>query len=192
MISVDKVIAVTFPLRYREIMKPRVVFGIITTKWVLAIVVFTNDIFNPEDSFTKIAKFGACHPNYKYLSLVIRTLPVILASFLTAIINVYLTVKAYQIHKRIQEESELSGSHSNEQLKVLKKKQATIKKHLKPMITLLVVVLGTSSIGVLYPLLFILVVFLESPTVYIDFIYYVVTHNLLYLSLLFHPFVYGL
>ena len=33
MISVDKVIAITFPLRHRKIMKPRVVVGIITTKW---------------------------------------------------------------------------------------------------------------------------------------------------------------
>ena len=60
------------------------------------------------------------------------------------------------------------------------------------MITLLVVVLGTTSTSILYPLLFVPVVFLESPKVYIDFIYYVATHNLLYLSLLFHPFVYGL
>ena len=103
MIAVDKVIAVTFPLRYCEIMKPRVVFGIITTIWVLAIVTFTNDIFSPEDSFTKIAKLGACYSNSKYLRLIIRTLPVILASFLTAILNIYLTIKAYQVHKKIQE-----------------------------------------------------------------------------------------
>ena len=42
MILVDKVIAVTFPLRYHEIIKPRVVFGIIITKWLLAIALNTH------------------------------------------------------------------------------------------------------------------------------------------------------
>ena len=193
MISVDKVIAITFPLRYREIMKPRVVFGIITIIWVLAIVIFTHNLFNP-DGFTKVAQFGICCTNSATLimTLVTRTLPAFLASFLTVILNIYLTIKAYQIHKKMQEEGELSGGHSNEQLKALKKKQAAIKKHHKPMITLLVVVLGTTSIGLLIPLLYIPVVFLESPTLYDEFIRFVVTSNLGFLTLLLHPFVYGL
>ena len=62
MISVDKVIAITFPLRYHEIMRPRVVFGIITTKWVLAIVLFTHNLFNPK-GFTKVPKFGTRYSN---------------------------------------------------------------------------------------------------------------------------------
>ena len=195
MISVDKVIAVTFPLRYREIMRPRVVFGIITTKWVMAIVLFTHNLFNP-DGFTKVAKFGTCISNDGTLfeTLTTYTLPIFLACFLTTILNIYLTIKAYQVHKRIQKESKLSGGHSkdNDKLKTLKKKQATIKKHLKPMTTLLVVVLGSSSIGVLFPLLFIPTVFLESPAVYEGIVRYVVTPNVGFLSLLFHPFVYGL
>ena len=194
MISVDKAIAITFPLRYREIMKPRVVLGIIIAKWVLAIVLFIHYLFSPTGSFTKVSEFGICQSNDTYHVLIIRALPLFLASLFTAIINIYLTIKAYQIHKKIQEESKLSGGHSgdNEQLKALKKKQASVKKHLKPMITLLVVVLGTSSIGLLFPLLYIPVVFLESPTVYEEFIQYMVTSNSGYLLLLFHPFVYGL
>ena len=193
MISVDKVIAITFPLRYREIMKPHVVLGIIIAKWVLAIVLFIHYLFSPTGSFTKVSEFGICQSNDTYHVLIIRALPLFLASLFTAIINIYLTIKAYQIYKKIQEQSELSGGHSsdNEQLKALKKKQASVKKHLKPMITLLVVVLGTSSIGLLFPLLYIPVVFLESPTVYEEFIQYVLTPNLGYLLLLFHPFVYG-
>ena len=196
MISVDKVIAVTFPLRYREIMRPRVVFGIITTKWVLAIVLFTHNLFNP-NGFTKVAKFGVCPPNDRttlFQAWMSRILPVFLACFLTVILNIYLTIKAYQVHQQIEEESKLSGGQSgdNDQLKALKKKQATIKKHRKPIITLLVVVLGTTSIGLSFPLLFILISFLESPTVYEELMRYVVTPNLYTLSLLFHPFVYGL
>ena len=159
MISVDKVIAVTFPFRYREIMRSRVVFGIIITKWLLIIALNTHYLFefNPE-GVTKIAKFGVCRSNDEityYTNLMTYMLTVFLACFLTAILNIYLTIKAYQVHKHIQEESKLSGGHStdNDQLRTLKKKQATIKKHRKPMITLLVVVLGSSSIGLLFPLL---------------------------------------
>ena len=195
MISVDKVIAITFPLRYHEIMRPRVVFGIITTKWVLAIVLFTHNLFNP-GVFTKVAKFGTCHSNggTSFETWTTYILPVFLTSFLTTILNIYLTIKAYRVHQQIQEESKLSGGHSrdNDQLKTLKKKQATIKRHLKPMTTLLVVVLGSSSIGLLFPLLFIPTVFLESPAVYEGIVQYVVAPNVGFLSLLFHPFVYGL
>ena len=194
MISVDKVIAITFPLRYHDIMKPRVVLGIITTKWVLAIVLFTHNLFNPE-GFTKVAKFGVCRSEGALLeTLMTFILPIFLACFFTALLNIYLTIKAYKIHKQIQEQSKLSGGHSksNEQCISLKKKQTTIKKHLKPMITLLVVVSGTSSIGLLFPLLFIQTIFLESPEIYEGVIRYVVGPNIGFLSLLFHPLVYGL
>ena len=195
MISVDKVIAVTFPLRYHQIMRPRVVFGIITTKWVLAIALFTHNLFNPE-GFTKVAKFGTCRSDEGALFETLTTfmLPIFLTSFLTTVLNIYLTIKAYQVYKQMQEESKLSGGHStsNDHYKVLKKKQATIKKHLKPMITLLIIVLGTSSIGLLFPLLFIPTVFLDSHAVYDGVIRYVVGPNVGFFSLLFHPFVYGL
>ena len=120
--------------------------------------------------------------------------PIYLACLLTILLNTYLTIKACQVHKQIQEESKLSGSHTedNDQLKALKKKQAIIKKHRKPMITLLVVVLGSSSSGFLFPLLLIPTLFLEDPAVYEKIMQYVVGPNIIYFSLLLHPFVYGL
>ena len=193
-ISVDKVIAITFPLRYREVMKPRVVFGIITTKWVLAIMLFIHKLFNPR-GFTKMAEYGTCKTNNGSLlvTLMTYTLPIFLAYFLTVILNVYLTIKAYQVYKQIQEESKLYGGYSGDrQLKVLKKKHTTIKKHLKPMTTLLVVVLGSVSIGLLFPLLYIPTILLDSPAVYEQVMRYVVGPNIGFVSLLLHPFVYGL
>jgi len=195
MISVDKVIAITFPLRYHSIMKPRVVFGIIATKWVLALALFSHNLFNSK-GFTKVAKFGTCATNNNSLieSLMTYLLPIFLACFLTTILNIYLTIKTYQIRKKIEKESKLSGGHErdNNQLKDLKKKQANIRKHLKPMITLLVVVLGSSSIGLVFPLLYIPTVFLESPAVYEKVMRYIIGPNVGYITLLFHPFVYGL
>ena len=195
MISVDKVITITFPLRYHQIMKPRVVVGIITTKWVVAIMLFSYHLFNP-NGFIKVAKFGACGLKEEATLLNFMTIivPIYLACLLTILLNIYLTIKAYKVHKQIQEESKLSGGHTedNDQLRALKKKQATIKKHRKPMITLLVVVLGSSSSGLLFPLLLIPTLFLEDPTVYEKVMQYVVAPNIIYFSLLLHPFVYGL
>ena len=112
MISVDKSIAITFPLKYRQIMRPRVVFGIITTKWVLAIVLYSHNLFNLK-GFTKIAKFGVCHSDEGALlqTLITFILPIFSTCFLTAVLNIYLTIKAYRVHKQIQEESKLSGGH---------------------------------------------------------------------------------
>ena len=116
-----------------------------------------------------------------------------LACFVTIILDIYLTIKAYKVYKKIQEESKLSGgdSRDNNRLKALQKKQATIKKHLKPIITLLVVVLGNSLIGLIFPLLYMIVLFLESPECYDDLVRYVVTPNIEIIPLLPQPFVYG-
>ena len=194
-ISVDKVIAITFPLRYRQIMKPRVVFGIITTKWVLAIALYSHNLFNPS-GFTHNAEFGTCGAKgtYTLANIITFAIPIFLACFLTAVLNIYLTIKAYKVHKQIQEESKLSGGHikNNDQLKALKKKQATIKKHRKPVITLLVVVLGSSSFGLLIPLLLIPTIFLKSPEFYRKILEYVIAPNMTFFFLLLHPFVYGL
>ena len=195
MIAVDKVIAIAFPLKYHQIMRPRVVFGIITTQWLLAVVLNVHYLLNPKD-FIKIAKFGACLPINSTLSAIWITymFTVFFSCFVAVILNIYLTIKAYQVHKQIQEESKLSGglTEDNDQLKVLKKKQATIKKHRKPMVTLLIVVLGTSSFGLLFPLLFIPTIFLQNTAVYEEFIYLVAGPITTFTSFLLHPFVYGL
>ena len=47
-------------------------------------------------------------------------------------------------------------------MKALKKQQATIRKHHKPMITLLVVVIGTLSMGIVGFLLYIPLVYFDS------------------------------
>ena len=69
------------------------------------------------------------------------------------VFNIYLTIKAYQVRKQIEKETRLSGVTSK--VKALKEKQHTIKKHLKPIITLLVVMFGGSFIAFLFLLLLI-------------------------------------
>ena len=82
-------------------------------------------------------------------------LPIFTISLTVLILNVFLSCKAYQVHRYkkspdYQEQSALKK-------KKLKKKQAIIKTQLKPMITLLIVILGSCScaVGLLFPLLYI-------------------------------------
>jgi len=141
MISIDKVIAIVFPLRHSNIMKPRVVFGIISAMWVLAIVLYVHHLFNSK-GFNKMTEFGICHSTDSNTPVLFLTvgLPVFINFVLIASLNIYLTVKAYKVHKQIEEEGKLLGGHNsnNDRLKSLKKKQTTIKRHFKPIFILLV------------------------------------------------------
>jgi len=165
MISIDKVIIIAFLLRHSIIMKPRVVFSIISAMWVSAIVVFVQHLFN-SNGFTKVAEFSICHSTESNVILLTVGLPLLVNHVLVSFLNIYLTIKAYKIHKQIENEGKLSGGHNrdNDQLKSLKKKQANIRKRLKLMITLLVIILASSFIGLLFPILYLPTVFLGSST----------------------------
>ena len=121
---------------------------------------------------------------------------VFLACLITIFLNVFLTIKAYQIRKRTQEESKLSGGHNrnNDQLKALKKKEANIRKNLKPVITLLVVVMGNTIFGLLLPIIFIPPLFIDSSEIllYNNVVDYLIMPNIGYINILLHAFAYAL
>ena len=89
--------------------------------------------------------------------------------------------------KQIDKETRLSGGDSN-QIKSLKQKLATTKKHLKPMITLLIAVLG-STFTMLYSVLYITV---RVATVYMQFIELIFGSSGVYIFFLMQPLIYGL
>ena len=191
MISVDKVIAIAFPFKHRKTMKPRVVTGSIAGGWLVSILLYCHVFFNPA-SYTKAAQYGICHDDRAFIfSLLTFILPIFVVSLITLTLNIYLSFKAFQVQRQIRRESMLSGTTSNEVNK-FKKKQATIKAHLKPMITLLVVSFGSSAFGLLFPILYIPARVLETPAFYEATMKYIVAPNVGYLVLLLHPFVYGL
>ena len=197
--SIDKVIAITFPFKHREFMKPRVVCGILVTNYFLVVMIYARYLFIDPNSFRKVAKFGTCilvNDSVILGVLITVVIPIFLTSLITIFLDVFLTIKACKIRKQIQQESKLSGGHSrdSEQLKALKKKQTNIKKNKKPVITLLVVVMGNSFFGLLLPLLFIPSGFLDSTTLYVyeSVVGYMISPNLGYVALLVHPFAYGL
>ena len=192
MISVNQVIAIAFPYKHKKIMNRYVIIGSITVAWLVAALLQVQVFFN--SGYIKIAQYSRCieqEGNTMILSVITIAVPIFAISFAVLILNAYLTYKAFEVGRQIQEESKLSGATSNE-VNCLKKKQATIKTHLKPMVTLLVVVLGSSAFGLLLPLIYFPAIALDSPAVYENFVKYVVTPNVGYLIYLLHPFVYGL
>ena len=140
------------------------------TKHISTVMIYSKSLFAPSSSFTKIAQFGMCTTNNPALleNLITVTIPIFLCCLITVFLDIYLTVEAYQVRKQIEEESKLSGGHTgdNDQLKALKKKDADIKMHLKPMITLMVVVMGNSFFGLMVPMLIVSAALLDSPVVY--------------------------
>ena len=110
-----------------------------------------------------------------------------ITSLLAMVFNVYLAIKAYQIHKQIQKETTLSGVTS--EVEALREKQHKIKKHLKPIVTLLVVMFSSSFIAFLFLLLLIPVRLLWHHENVIE---YIIAPNVIYIVFLLHPIVYGL
>ena len=62
LISADKIIAIVYPLRYKQIMMPRVGVYAITASWVLAFTIFIPRLFN-NDGYNKVW----CLLNYQKL-----------------------------------------------------------------------------------------------------------------------------
>jgi len=189
-ISVDKVIAILYPFRHKKMMTPHTIAGIIVASWLLPMLLYVHALFNA-DGFTKVAQYGTCiSTGSAFIEAVFSyLLPIFTAAFLSMVLNIYLSIKAYRIHKQIKSEASLRGFTND--LEALKTKQAAIKKNLKPVITLLVIVLGSIIIGLLSPLLYIPRI-LAAGSIYDEVVKLVIGPNVGYIVLLLHPVVYGL
>ena len=191
MISVDKVIAIAYPLRYQQIMKPRIVFGSIVAIWMTSVTFNVQHLFNTT-GFIKVTKYGVCY--FKDFGIDSNFMSNVLVPFLASvtalILDVYLTCKAYQIHKQIEEQNKLSGGNSR-QLEILKKNQANITKHLKPMITLSIVMLAGSLLGILLFPLYTLTALVDDTLTYEDFLHQLLMPIAGYITILLHPLIYG-
>ena len=192
LISFDKVIAIAMPFKHRRVMRPHIVAYLITASWILAIVPFTPKLFNP-GSYEKVPQYSAClSMGGSFIeSLLFYTLPILLSSLVTVAMDVYLSIKAYNVSKQIEKETRLSGGNSTK-VKSLKQQLATTKKHLKPMITLLIAVLGSTFTGMIYSVLYIPVRVAETATAYTQFIELIFASSIVYIFFLTQPLIYGL
>jgi len=191
-IAADKVVALTIPLRYKHMITHRVVAFVIGGTWLTAVLPTAWTItFNMSDAL-EVPQYGACfYEENAFITVIfVFILPIVVASILTVILNVQLAIKAYRVHKQIEKETRLSGSTG--QSVSSKKKQHNIRRSRKPIITLLVVILGSAFIPLLLAPLHIGGRFLIESQTYQDFMEYIIVVNIGYIIRLFHPIVYGL
>jgi len=195
LIPLDKVMAIRSPFKHRRIMTPHTVMLIIYSAWLIAIIPTAFILILPADGVTDIPEYGACMVDgFAVIEfLVIFILPLVMSPLIAVILNIYLTVKAYQIHKQIAKETSLHGANcQSEQMTTLKKKQRNLKRHMKPIKTLLVIVLGSTLYNLTFPPFYFIGQALIESQAFQEVIEYIIAPNNTYLVLLLHPLVYGL
>ena len=195
-IAGDKLLAMvyirTFPFKYKKIMTPRLVAGIVSSVWLLAIVPTVYAVAFNTDGYVMVPKYGACLANDNaFLEVVfVFVIPITVTPILTISLNLIIALKAYQAHQQIvylQEDN--TGS---EMMKSLRQLQCNIRQNMKPVITLLVVVVSGVSLNLLFIIVYLLGRFLVDSQVYHEFMEYVIRPNSGYVFRFLQPLVYGL
>ena len=103
--------------------------------------------------------------------------PYFLAFFITITLDMYLSIKAYQVYKKVQKEN-------GEDKQVVKDNLNQMYRQLKPMITLLVNILGSTIVAVIVVITYHYASMIsEGPSV----LKHIILPNLPYLNMLLHP-----
>ena len=109
LLAIDRVVGVAFPYRYRNIMKPRVVYALITSVWIIAAVLLSlvRIILGPPYLVWQFGLFippsGASGAIFTYL------LPQAVSVILTVGINAYLYRSIIRSKKKLASNLQLSG-----------------------------------------------------------------------------------
>ena len=188
MLSVEKFIGIKYALRYKAIVTHRRVSQVIAAGWVTILLFnFIGLIFELIIcvEYDKSSRFGVCFAKQGSFRLndfgII--IPIFLSFVITITLDAYLSIKAaYQVYKRIQKEE------GEERKQMSKNKLHNTLRQLKPMITLLITILGSITISVIGSIMYLSTLTVEGPS----FVKHVIMPILLYLEFLLHPLVYGL
>ena len=186
MLSVEKFIGIKYALRYKAIVTHRRVYRMIAAGWIIILLFkFTGLIYEliVGAEYNKYSRFGFCFAKQgSFLFVLFGTIiPIFLSFSITITLDIYLSIKAYQMYKKIQGEN-------GEEKHMLKTKFDKILQQLKPLITLLVTILGSTTTAVIATIIFVSTMTVEDPS----FAKHVLLPNLPYLDMSLHPLVYGL
>jgi len=189
MLSVDKFIAIKFALRYNSIVTRRRAYLVIAIGWIIAVffrIMRLTYELAVDIEYNKSSQFGSCLPKQQSILVVLFSsiIPFIIACCITIILDIYLSIKAYQIHKRIQQES-------GEERKIFKDKLKKTLQQLKPMITLLVTILGSMAISTVISIVVVMITNVKNKP-YQILLNHLLVYNIGYLGTIVHPLVYGL
>ena len=187
MLSVEKFIAIKYALRHRAIVTHRRVYRAIAIGWITAVLFkLTGLIYEVivGVEYDKLSRYGWClRKEASFINILFTgTFPIFLAFFITIPIDVYLSIKAYQVYNRIQKQNREDKQASKDKLK-------KILRQLKPMITLLVTVLGSTAIGVIAAIFYHYALMASEVS---SLLSHVILPNFPYLMMSLHVVVYGL
>ena len=122
------------------------VYRVIATGWIIAVLLrlirlIYELIVGVE--YDKLSRYGWCsQKKILFIGLLFNgTIPMFLTFFITIMLDVYLSTKAYQVYKRTQKENK-------EDKQAPKDKLNKILRQLKLLITLLITILGSTTIEV--------------------------------------------
>ena len=194
LIAGDKVIAITCPFKHKRIMTSRVVAAVVGGVWLISLIPTVHVFLDDVDGVTEVPELGSClfEVNSFAETTLLIFLPMTLSSSLAISLNIYLAIKAYQVHKQIEKETMLSGYNSQSTtIKAFKKKQRNIRRNRKPLITLLVVTSGRIVIVLFLVPFLVLNRFLNSQG-YQGLLNHVIFSNNELVGLFFDVLVYGL
>ena len=188
MLSVEKFIAIKYALRYKAIVTHRRVYRAIALGWITAVLIrLMNLIYDliVGVEYDKLSRFGLClGKETSFIGLLFSgvTMIIFLAFFITVPIDAYLSIKTYQVYKNIQMEN-------REDKQASKDKLSKILRQLKPLITLLVTILGSTTVIVIASIIYhSALITAERPSL----LTHVILSNLPYLDMSLHMVVYGL
>jgi len=194
-ISVDTVIAIAFPLKHKRMLTRSAIRSILIAEWIVSITPLVPLLFHTAKAYINVAKYGTCTVVGAAATEVFFThsLPGIITTSLSIVLNAYASIKAYQAYKRTEAENRLSGNSGQSTTSDTKKQQQhRLKKQVKPIITMLVIASG----GVVYCFVAILLFYLGrsmiSSSAYHNFLDLIIITNSYFAIPLLHPFVYGL
>ena len=187
MLSVEKFIAIKYALRHRAIVTHRRVYRAIAAGWITAVLLRLMKLIYElivGMEHHKLARYGLClEREASFINLLFGlAIPVFLAFSITIPLDVYLSIKAYQVYKRIQKEN--GGD-----IQASKDKHNKILRQLKPMITLVVTILGSTAIAVIVTVIYHYASITAEGT---SLVTHVILPNFPYLVMSLHVVVYGL
>ena len=182
MLSLDKFIAIKFALRYNTIVTHRRAYLVIAIGWIIALLCrFTRLIYELTAGieYDKSPQFGSCSVKQQPILVALFTMiiPIFIACFFTVTLDAYLSIKAYQVYKKTQQD--------NREAKV------TLQQ-LKPVITLLVTISGSMAILAINSIVYITATLMVEDKSYQLFVKHMLIINLGYLAVTLHPLMYGL
>ena len=188
MLSVEKFIGIKYALRYKAIVTHHRVCRAIAGVWI--VVVFFRFIKLVYElivgvEYDKFPWFGTCSIEQRYdlFNFITTVIPIFLACSVAIALDVYLSIKAYQLYKKIQ-------GNNGEGLQTDKDRNKR-NQHLKPIITLVVTILGNMTITMIASIAYSLIMMMEK-TSYQMFARYVILPTTIHASTILHFLVYGL